>query len=312
MYWEEKLEEAKSNYLKLKTSEGAAKKTLAKYERVINSYEWNDITSYETFMNRFNELYGSKAKKTQSDYYTILKNFSKFLKDKKLIDFWLYQRNPIRVERKPVEFLTREEVQEIKCGFNNDNKYMDWEDEIVFEVFLNTGIRLEEFDQLTDKEILIEKKDKILITGKGGHKRYIYITKHLREFLNVAEKHFVNGDGTKQPILDGIDRNEIVYSFRKISQKMGIKITPHKLRRTFATNLSLKGANIAAISHLLGHSNIKTTTDYIATPEIYAEATINLYMNEFDDSYATMSANEKIKYLENKIKILHMEKKGII
>ena len=52
---------------------------------------------------------------------------------------------------------------------------------------------------------------------------------------------------------------------KKLREKCGIPkhLTPHSMRRTFATKLSKEGANLLTIKNAMGHSNIKTTLNYI-------------------------------------------------
>lgn len=51
--------------------------------------------------------------------------------------------------------------------------------------------------------------------------------------------------------------------FLRLSKQSGIKVTPHMLRRSFAT-LSLKfGMDMVSLQMLMGHASIETTRRYI-------------------------------------------------
>ena len=49
---------------------------------------------------------------------------------------------------------------------------------------------------------------------------------------------------------------------KNLEQKTGIRLYPHKIRRTTATHLWKKGMPLEEIQILLGHENIKTTLIY--------------------------------------------------
>ncbi|TAG49811.1 MAG: site-specific integrase [Betaproteobacteria bacterium] len=51
--------------------------------------------------------------------------------------------------------------------------------------------------------------------------------------------------------------------FQKLSDEIGVKITPHRLRHTAATELAMSTLDLRAIQKLLGHQTDRTTLTYI-------------------------------------------------
>ena len=64
---------------------------------------------------------------------------------------------------------------------------------------------------------------------------------------------------------------------RGMLQKAGIekKISPHKLRHTYATNLLNAGAELVDIKALLGHVNLATTQIYTHVDQDRMAAVVN-------------------------------------
>jgi integrase len=90
--------------------------------------------------------------------------------------------------------------------------------------------------------------DYVIICGKTG-------TRTLK-LNHQAQKIDVDFNYTK---------DYIVMTFRRNMKRLGIKdARPHDIRRTFATNLILKGVDIYSVSKLLGHTNISTTIKHYA------------------------------------------------
>ncbi|TLD40772.1 MAG: Tyrosine recombinase XerC [Candidatus Jettenia ecosi] len=68
---------------------------------------------------------------------------------------------------------------------------------------------------------------------------------------------FSGSAGTK------IDGRNLERALDSVSKKAGIKdITPHTLRRTFATRMAQGGIDIYKIAKLLGHKDIRMTQRY--------------------------------------------------
>jgi len=59
------------------------------------------------------------------------------------------------------------------------------------------------------------------------------------------------------------ERSESIgHLLKALSRKTGVEITPHSLRRLFATELKKSGCELVEISHLMRHASINTTVIY--------------------------------------------------
>ena len=104
------------------------------------------------------------------------------------------------------------------------------------------------------------------VIGKGDKERLVPLPAAFGAVLgfwlkdrNRGEAIFAKADG--QPVSAQAARAYL----RLMLKKAGIdkKISPHKLRHTYATNLLNAGAELVDIKALLGHESIATTQIYI-------------------------------------------------
>lgn len=134
-----------------------------------------------------------------------------------------------------------------------------------------TGMRRQELVGMDVKCIDLERRT-IKVLGKGSKERLIPMNDFVFHALNAyLELRPVTGDP------DGVFLNRnggrltgrsIVNIVRKYVQKAGIgkeKISPHKLRHTFATLLHHNDVDILEIKSLLGHASITSTQIYTHT-----------------------------------------------
>jgi integrase/recombinase XerC len=59
-----------------------------------------------------------------------------------------------------------------------------------------------------------------------------------------------------------LSENSLRYSLVKAFKDIGLRVTPHQLRHSYATELLNHGARIADVSELLGHTSMATTQIY--------------------------------------------------
>lgn len=153
--------------------------------------------------------------------------------------------------------------------FHEKNRERDM---AIYEVFLTTGMRISELVgiNLTDVDL---KAHTIGITRKGSNFQLIYIsdrcTELLSQYLAVRGKYrpdrdepalFLSNRG-KRISVRSVELMTKKYVSVALPQKTD-RITPHKLRSTYATDMLRRTGDLELVSELLGHSNIATTQIY--------------------------------------------------
>lgn len=140
----------------------------------------------------------------------------------------------------------------------------DW---ALFTLLAGTGLRVGEAVGLRLQDLDLERGE-IRVYGKSRHERIVFCDlAEIRQPLDLylqwraaAEpKHdhlFVNGRD-----LGPLSTRAVQLRLRAVANELGLPdtLTPHILRHTYATLAVERGANLKALSQLLGHADIKTT-----------------------------------------------------
>ncbi len=142
----------------------------------------------------------------------------------------------------------------------------DW---AMFRLMLRCGLRVEEVANLSLGDIDLKQRRIMVVDGKGGKDRVVYISDDaadgllaylkLRSHRRVRKVFLVEkGDYKGQPIsVRGIQKRMEYYA-----SKTGLRISCHHLRHTMATQLLNADAQVESIQDLLGHNWITTTERY--------------------------------------------------
>jgi integrase/recombinase XerD len=142
------------------------------------------------------------------------------------------------------------------------------------------GLRAKELSQLKVQDILAINgtiKDEVLLTRsttKGGKQRLIYLTnKDVRKALSTYLLDRRNGDSVMlnptSPLFKsrkgaGFSPNTMQMLFKRMYIWAGLDhASSHSGRRTFATSLIERGADIKAVSTLMGHASVAMTARYV-------------------------------------------------
>ena len=150
-------------------------------------------------------------------------------------------------------------------------------------LLLDTGVRLNELLNIKIKNIdLVTQSLKLDIT-KNGKKRIVFYGQLSKALIEEVMKNNKNEFLLFNYITNKkLDFRSIYYFFDKVQRKLKLerKIHPHRLRKTFATKLLLKGCPITTIQKLLGHQSLSQTMIYLEVSNFVLEKDYKeFYMN---------------------------------
>jgi Site-specific recombinase XerD len=150
-------------------------------------------------------------------------------------------------------------------------------DRAILELLYSTGMRVSELVGCNVNDI-DRAAEMVRVRGKGSKERLVpfgrmagEMLEHYRperENLSIArirrgkeperEALFLNGQGSRLSARS-VERIIQMYGLRA---GIGVEVTPHALRHSFATHLLEMGADLRTVQELLGHVSLSTTQRY--------------------------------------------------
>ena len=152
---------------------------------------------------------------------------------------------------------------------------------ILIELLYSSGLRLGEIVKVRWEDLDSINK-LVFIKGKGNKERYTKlsdkVTADLEDYRNVRDKMSNLGnpyvfDSEQRPETH-ISKKTVQKVLENTSKKLRLpmKVTPHRIRHSFATHSLENGTDSRYIQKMLGHSSSRTT-------EIYTQVTKNSLKN---------------------------------
>ena len=147
-------------------------------------------------------------------------------------------------------------------------------DYAILSVFLGTGIRVSECVGLNLSDINLDEKA-FLVTRKGGNQVILYfpddVIAALEPYLEERRK-ITTLPGHEDALFLSQQKRRItqravqnlVKKYAAVAAPLKPRISPHKLRSTFATNLYQDTGDIYLVADVLGHSSVDTTRKHYA------------------------------------------------
>ncbi len=139
----------------------------------------------------------------------------------------------------------------------------------LFELAYSGGLRLAELVAL-DATQVAALPDDLIITGKGGHQRRIFLGGKAKIALKrwlAVRSGWLKGDQaalflSRRGTRLGARAVELALHQYAGERLPGRRITPHMLRHSFASHVLQSSGEIRAVQDLLGHRDISTTQIY--------------------------------------------------
>jgi site-specific recombinase XerD len=144
----------------------------------------------------------------------------------------------------------------------------DPRDRLVIELLARTGMRASELAELeADAAVRLGGAHWLRIPlGKLRNDRYVPLHPQLVELLAVWTAANVDHIRRHRRLVaderGAIDRHQIWRIVSRIGRRCGVKVHPHQLRHTLATQAINRGMRLEAIAALLGHQSMEMTLIY--------------------------------------------------
>jgi integrase/recombinase XerD len=211
------------------------------------------------------------AARSQARRLVALRQLFRFLKAERLIAVDPTEDIDLpRFGRKLPDYLTVDEVDRLLVAPDRRTT-RGLRDAAMIEVLYATGLRVSELVKLRLRDLNFDA-GYLMATGKGRKERLVpdgeAALQAVRTYVDGARGTFAGSRAVDTLFLTHHGRAMTRQGFWKLlgryARAAGIRkrISPHKLRHSFATHLVERGADLRAVQAMLGHADIGTTEIY--------------------------------------------------
>jgi integrase/recombinase XerD len=274
-------------------------------ENTTSAYR-NDLIQFLHFVSRDIKGWDQVTKRTLNAYVQSLqerkyasstvarkvaavKSFFHFMLDQKILgDDPTATLDSPKVKKRLPQILSPENIEALleQPLHSDDSKAV--RDKAFLELLYATGMRVSELVSLDVRDVDTERQN-VRCSSKGNKQRLLPISERAKDalsnYLERARSALVKDPEEEALFLNHRGRRLTRQGLWLIikgyveAANLGIDVTPHTLRHSFATHLLNGGAELREVQRLLGHANISTT-------QIYTE------INQSDESSEAEDAPE--------------------
>ena len=196
-----------------------------------------------------------------------LKTYFKYLKTQGVILINpMLKIQGLKTKQRLPQFVPENQLWDKSIFDEYEDSFSNVRDELILELFYQTGIRLNELINLKESNVNCYS---IKVLGKRNKERIIPITKLFYSFVQVYRglkmnegivSDFLINTKTAKKLSPKFVYNKVNYYLGKATNLT--KRSPHVLRHTFATHMLNNGASLESIKKILGHTDLVATQVY--------------------------------------------------
>ena len=224
---------------------------------------------------------GVRSTYTIRGYVECIKNFISWAsEDEGLLDEKLQARIALpKVQKVIIKTLSREQFHALLSATDREpQRMLQLRDQAILCLLLATGVRASELCTLRVQDVYLGQDDEsfVRVLGKGNKWREVgplgvlcqkHLRRHLRGHSGDRESTLFAsrlGSGTRPLTPSGLDQLlKRLRDWAGEEQYVGIRLSAHTFRHTFAVNYLKQGGDIKRLQLLLGHTSLAVTQHYL-------------------------------------------------
>jgi integrase/recombinase XerD len=284
------LERAVDHYLRhVAIERGLSTNTVAAYRRDLRHYlallaergvsapesiGQADVTAFAASLRT--REHGALTASSIARMLSSVRNFHRFLLDEALVSVNVAaDTKPPKLASRLPKAITIAQIESVLAAAGGDDT-RSLRDRALLELLYATGARISEAVDLNVDDVIGSagaSADVVRLFGKGGKQRIVPLGSYARAALDaylVRARPLLAVRGPSTPALflglrgRRVSRQNawLIIRARAEQAKLGIEISPHTFRHSFATHLLAGGADVRVVQELLGHSSVATTQIY--------------------------------------------------
>jgi integrase/recombinase XerC len=264
----------------LEVEKNASPRTITAYRHALNRFKqfagdevsWHTANPAHFRAFLLNCMQENMARSYVRLTFAALRSFYRYLRERAgFADNPLKQVQLPRMEKKLPVVLSVNQVDNLlakPAAAERKNQAPLWaatRDAAILELFYSSGLRLSELVALDVGDVDVYTES-VRVFGKGRKERIVPVGQTalaaIQKYRQEASVHA--GPLFISKLRKRISARSVWLLLKKYLAEtdIALKVSPHKLRHSFATHLLDNGADLRSVQSLLGHANLSTTQIY--------------------------------------------------